>query len=707
MSEVTSFCSSCGRPVTPGAHFCTGCGAPVGPGDPAAGPPTGPPPGPPGPTAPPPPPPPPPGPAAPLPYPPPAEGPKRRRTTLALVLSGVGVLAVVALVVGVLVLAGGDEAGGEVFLEAAATSGPDPFTDSTAALPTDMTAPTVPSTTSTASTSTASTSTTARGATTVTAVAGDQVGLYGGSLNQATCDVERQITYLQQNRDKAAAFAQVLGIPVGDIPGYLRSLTPMVLTRDTRVTNHGFSNGRATARQAVLQAGTAVLVDVYGVPRVKCGCGNPLTPPVPTSGRPRYRGNPWPGFSPTRITVITQVNVQINIFVIVDVISGGGINRPPGWPPDRDDPIPGEEICIEYPTFPGCEEGPPPEGTVPPTVTVPEEPTLGSGDVQVTLRWSSTADLDLAVTDPTGARISYEATSSPSGGQLDVDANGACAGDPPVENVFWPPGQAPLGEYLLEVHYYGECAGEGPQSFTLAFVSNGGLAPIVPAALHAGSGEPEIVLVATDVEATAGGALRQEYSGSLPPGGTILFKANHPAAPPPGGEQPPTPPAPVLPTPQPPVEPPPQPPTEPPPGSTAADCAPTGVQASAGTWPGGTDLGLPATVTWQAPSGCEVQSYTVTALQGGSATGSKSVAAGTTQTTFTVWGNNPAASWTFQVVAVVGGATSPAATSNELSLDCSPYGSGEPGPEQMAYTLCMHDPTADDPVGGGGVAPQP
>ncbi len=685
MSEVARFCSSCGQPVPPGASFCTGCGAPVGPEGPAAGPPSSPPP-PPGA--------PPPGSAMPLPYPPPAEGPKRRRTPLVLILTGVGILAVVALVVGVLVITGSEPAGAEVFLEPAAASGPDPFTDSTAVLPADATAPTVPSTTSTASTTT-----TVRGATTVTAVAGDQVGLYGGTLNQATCDVERQITYLQQNRDKAAAFAQVLGIPVGDIPGYLRSLTPVVLTRDTRVTNHGFSNGRATARQAVLQAGTAVLVDVYGVPRVKCGCGNPLTPPVPTSRRPGYRGTPWPGFSPTRITVITQVNVQINIFVIVDVISGGGINRPPGWPPDRDDPIPGDEICVDYPTFPGCEEGPPPEGTVPPTVTVPEEPTLGTGDVQVTLRWSGTADLDLAVTDPTGARISYEATSSPSGGQLDVDANGSCAGDPPVENVFWPPGQAPLGEYLLEVHYYGECAGEGPQSFTLAFVSNGALAPIVPAALNAGSGEPEIVLVATGVEATAGGALRQEYSGSLPPGGTILFKTNHDAAPPPGDQPPPAGQGPVLSTPQPPANPPPAnpPPEDQPPsgGNTAADCAPTGVQASAGTWPGGTDLGLPATVTWQAPSGCEVQSYTVTALANGSATASKSVAAGTTQVTFTVWGESPAVSWTFQVVAVVGGASSPAATSNALSLDCSLYGSGEPGPEQMAYTLCLHDPEAE------------
>jgi hypothetical protein len=40
----------------------------------------------------------------------------------------------------------------------------------------------------------------------------------------------------------------------------------VILQRDTRVTNHGFRNGRATPTQSILQAGTAVLVDEYGVP---------------------------------------------------------------------------------------------------------------------------------------------------------------------------------------------------------------------------------------------------------------------------------------------------------------------------------------------------------------------------------------------------------------------------------------------------------
>ncbi len=105
-----------------------------------------------------------------------------------------------------------------------------------------------------------------------------------------------------------------------------------------------------------------------------------------------------------------------------------------------------------------------------PTGPRPGEPTLGTGDVQVTLRWSSTADLDLEVIDPQGAAINYDNRQSPSGGQLDVDSNGACENTTadPVENVFWPAGGSPDGEYTIVVSYFGECdGGTGPQAYTL------------------------------------------------------------------------------------------------------------------------------------------------------------------------------------------------------------------------------------------------
>lgn len=46
------------------------------------------------------------------------------------------------------------------------------------------------------------------------------------------------------------------------------------------MTNHSLRNGVAAPFQAILQAGTAVLVDRYGTPVVRCFCGNPLKPAV-------------------------------------------------------------------------------------------------------------------------------------------------------------------------------------------------------------------------------------------------------------------------------------------------------------------------------------------------------------------------------------------------------------------------------------------
>ena len=98
-----------------------------------------------------------------------------------------------------------------------------------------------------------------------------------------------------------------------------------------------------------------------------------------------------------------------------------------------------------------------------------EGPDLGTGDVQVTLRWASPVDLDLQVVDPDGADINYSTRTSPSGGELDRDANYPCSTTPaaPVENIFWPVGSAPDGSYRIEVVYRLSCDDLGPQTFEL------------------------------------------------------------------------------------------------------------------------------------------------------------------------------------------------------------------------------------------------
>lgn len=203
------------------------------------------------------------------------------------------------------------EAPEEIFLEPIAEVGPDPFTESvaTAGLP----AVTPESTTGTEEG--------------VATVSGATEGLYGGTLDQASCDRERMVEFLLSNPEKAAAWAEVQGISVDGIEAFTAELTPVQLTRDTRVTNHGYRNGRPTARQSVLQAGTAVLVDRYGVPRVRCACGNPLLEPVRAAAA--YRGASWAGWNPNR-TVTVTVSVEVTEFVLVNVATGGQIVRPAG-----------------------------------------------------------------------------------------------------------------------------------------------------------------------------------------------------------------------------------------------------------------------------------------------------------------------------------------------------------------------------------------
>jgi len=116
--------------------------------------------------------------------------------------------------------------------------------------------------------------------------------------------------------------------------------------------------------------------------------------------------------------------------------------------------------------FPTATRVPPTATSLPPTATRPAPtPTrvsnLGTGDVQVTLIWSSYNDLDLYVTDPAGETIYYNHPEAASGGKLDVDANRGCFSyitSSPVENIFWATGSAPRGSYTVRVNYYQHCS---------------------------------------------------------------------------------------------------------------------------------------------------------------------------------------------------------------------------------------------------------
>ncbi|WP_374582460.1 DUF6777 domain-containing protein [Frankia sp. CiP3] len=162
----------------------------------------------------------------------------------------------------------------------------------------------------------------------------DTAGLYGGMHNESACDTKELGIDLTTHPDRAAAWAGVLGILSADIPDYLAGLTPVLLQYDTYLTNYSFVDGKDRSAPAVIQAGTAVVVDKYGKPVTKCNCGNPLTQPTATEGL-RYIGTPWPAFS--RVSV-TSVTVAIVSFTLRDLSSGSVFDRPIGTSGAEDGP---------------------------------------------------------------------------------------------------------------------------------------------------------------------------------------------------------------------------------------------------------------------------------------------------------------------------------------------------------------------------------
>ena len=79
-------------------------------------------------------------------------------------------------------------------------------------------------------------------------------------------------------------------------------------------------------------------------------------------------------------------------------------------------------------------------------------------DVQVSLTWDVDSDLDLHVVEPSGERIYYSNRTSRTGGALDIDSNAACSIDGTrVENIRWPPGEAPEGQYTVRVAEWSRC----------------------------------------------------------------------------------------------------------------------------------------------------------------------------------------------------------------------------------------------------------
>ncbi len=290
----------------------------------------------------------------------------------------------------------------EIFAEPAGSTGRDPLTDSTAteSTPAPSATPRKP----------------VKG--TNSNISGAMPGLYGGTQNSASCDIEKQIRFLGSVPAKNRAFAAVVGQAPENVPAYLRSLTPVQLRYDTRVTNHGYKDGKAYPFQSVLQAGTAVLADAYGVPRVRCKCGNPLTKPRALSGA-KTVGQPWPGYRPTNAVVVRPAKKAVRAFTLCDPKTGKWFKRPKG----AEGPTEDRPTAPPTETPSGPTTGSPSTGSSPPTG---ESPT---GETGTTTSGPGTPDTGTAPGTTGGPGTTTGGTTEPPTGGTTGETTGGTTGE--------------------------------------------------------------------------------------------------------------------------------------------------------------------------------------------------------------------------------------------------------------------------------------
>ncbi len=96
---------------------------------------------------------------------------------------------------------------------------------------------------------------------------------------------------------------------------------------------------------------------------------------------------------------------------------------------------------------------------------------LPQGDIEVTLIWGTSADLQLLVRDPIGEVVFDDVPFSSSGGILQENGNVNCVpaeAGAPVSYIYWPLGRIRPGAYEVEVWYQNACADlPAPVEFTL------------------------------------------------------------------------------------------------------------------------------------------------------------------------------------------------------------------------------------------------
>jgi hypothetical protein len=159
---------------------------------------------------------------------------------------------------------------------------------------------------------------------------GTSPGAYGAIERGDVCDVGGIAAQLAVDDRSALAWATAYGIDTAEIPAVLESLTPVVLLRDTVVTDHGYFGSRVAARLAILQRGTTVLIDELGRPAVRCMSGSPLRSAPPLPSGVVVEGEGWRGFSLERVQTVPAAIRPASTFTLIDVETGLPLVRAAG-----------------------------------------------------------------------------------------------------------------------------------------------------------------------------------------------------------------------------------------------------------------------------------------------------------------------------------------------------------------------------------------
>ena len=218
------------------------------------------------------------------------------------------------------------QVGGEINLQLLTDAGMDPFTVSVVAAA--ATPPAAGSTTGQPAANPSPAPTSAGGAPDTRVASGSDPGLYAGIRGVSSCDAGKLSMLLSTDASRASAWALAQHIAMSDVGALIKSLTSAVLRQDVRVTAHGYRNRAATTYQAVLQSGTAVLVDPRGTPRVRCVSGDPLSPPGAPAVQPVYLGIRWPGFGAASVETVRPATGPLMRLILFDLTGRGSFARP-------------------------------------------------------------------------------------------------------------------------------------------------------------------------------------------------------------------------------------------------------------------------------------------------------------------------------------------------------------------------------------------